>query len=217
MMDESERTGSQDRWLQFFNTVVYNTLAPAYNALDWLTLGAWWQLVRRARDYVPANERVLEVGFGPGKLHAALSQQSRLCVGLDRAWGMCHFTARRLQRANLPSRVTRGSVFALPYPTGAFDTVVSTFAVSGFPEAPNAMQEMARVVAPGGRIVIVDIGLPTDGNRTGIFWARLWERMGDYLYDLPALMRDCELAVTACDEYGPGRHIRAVVGEKPSR
>ncbi len=43
-----ERTPSQEWWLKFFNGVLYDALAPAYDSLDWLTLGAWWRLVRRA-------------------------------------------------------------------------------------------------------------------------------------------------------------------------
>jgi ubiquinone/menaquinone biosynthesis C-methylase UbiE len=115
----------------------------------------------------------------------------------------------------LASLITRGSVFALPYPAETFDTVVSTFALSGLPDGDAAMAEMARVAGPGGRVALVDIGLPSDGNRVGTFWARLWERMGDYLYDQPALMQATGLTVVTFEAFGPGRHIRAVVGEKP--
>jgi ubiquinone/menaquinone biosynthesis C-methylase UbiE len=210
-----ERTQSQERWLRFFNAVVYNSLAPFYDSMDWLTFGAWWRLVRRALDYVPPGGRVLEIGFGPGKLHVELARRADLCIGLDLARGMCRFTQRRLRRAGLDSRITRGSVYTLPYPTGAFDAVVSTFAFSGFPDGADAMREMARVTSPGGRVVLIDIGLPGDGNRLGRFLAHLWERMGDFLYDQPAVMQEAGLQVAVYEEFGPGSHIRAVVGENP--
>jgi ubiquinone/menaquinone biosynthesis C-methylase UbiE len=214
MTDSDNRSPAQARRLRFWNAVVYNTLAPAYDSLDWLTLGAWWRLVRRALDYVPSGGRVLEVGFGPGKLHVELARRAEVCVGLDLARGMCRFTQRRLARAGLVSRVTRGSAFALPYPAATFDAAVSTFAISGLPDAEVALGEMVRVIRPGGCLVLVDIGLPLDGNRAGTFWARLWERMGDYLYDFPALMADAGLRVSQFEEFGPGDHIRAVVGER---
>jgi ubiquinone/menaquinone biosynthesis C-methylase UbiE len=91
---------------------------------------------------------------------------------------------------------------------------VSTFAISGLPHAGDALAEMARVTRRGGCVVLVDIGLPLDGNRAGTFWARLWERMGDYLYDFPVLMADAGLRVSAFEEFGPGHHIRVIVGER---
>jgi len=199
---------------RFFNNVVYELLAPVYDSLDWLTLGAWWRYVSRALDEVPDQQRVLEVGFGPGKLHTALARRANVCVGLDLALGMCRFTRRRLRRAGLPVRLTRGSVFTLPYPSDSFDVVVSTFAISGLPDAENAIAEMTRALAPGGRLVLVDIGLPLDGNRAGAFWAHLWERFGDFLYDYPALMQANTLDVIVFDEFGPGKHLRVIVGQK---
>jgi ubiquinone/menaquinone biosynthesis C-methylase UbiE len=127
---------------------------------------------------------------------------------------MCRYTQRRLRRTGLISRLVRGSVFALPYPSSTFDTVVSTFAFSGFPNGIRAMSELARVIVPGGNLVLVDIGLPGDKNRLGISLARLWERMGDFLYDQPLFMREAGLEVTYFEEFGPGDHIRVIVGQK---
>jgi hypothetical protein len=64
--------------------------------------------------------------------------------------------------------------------------------------------------------VLVDIGLPADGNRLGTLLARLWERMGDFLYDQRSMIQAAGLNVSQFEEFGPGRHIRAVVGERPS-
>lgn len=214
-MTAPQRSPSQEHWLRIFNTVVYNSFAPLYDSMDWLTFGVWWRLVRRALDYVPEGETLLEVGFGPGKLHIELARHSRLCFGLDRATGMCRFTQRRLRRNNLPIRVIQGSVDTLPYPTDSFDSIVSTFAFSGFPSGTDAMREMARVTKPTGHVVLIDIGLPEDHNRIGTFLARLWERAGDLLYNQPELMREAGLNVTVFKEFGPGRHIRAIVGQKP--
>ena len=67
------------------------------------------------------------------------------------------------------------------------------------------------------QIVLVDIGLPDDNNPVGRFWARLWESMGDFLYDIPDMMREAGLEVSVTDEFGPGNHIRAVVGIKAGK
>lgn len=200
--------------VNFYNRVLYNKLASLYGALDWLTLGMWWWLVSRALEYVPAGRRVLEVGFGPGKLHVELARRPGITIGLDLAIGMCRLTQRRLERAGMIGRITRGDMLMLPYPDRTFDAVVSTFTLPGIPDGAQALREMARVTGIGGRVVLVDIGLPGDGNWVGIFWARLWERMGMILYDQVTLMRQAGLMVSVYQEFGPGRHIRVVVGEK---
>lgn len=210
----SERSKSQERWLNFWNTVLYNALAPFYDSLDWLTLGAWWGLVRRALEPIPAQKQVLELGFGPGKLLSQLARNADFCVGLDLAWGMCRFAKRRLIRQGLEANITRGNALFLPYADESFDIVVSTFALSGMPEAQMVIQEIARVLRVGGCIVLVDIGLPEDGNRVGQFWAKLWESMGDYLYNQPQLLEEAGLSLKTFEEYGPGNHIRLVVAEK---
>ncbi|GAB4477469.1 MAG: hypothetical protein Kow00124_20660 [Anaerolineae bacterium] len=216
VMPSSQHTPEQSRWQRFFNRWLYDRLPALYNAIDPLTFGTWWRLVRHALDYLPPGGAVLEIGFGPGRLHLELARRAERCAGLDLAWGMCRFTRRRLDRAGLDSLIVRGTAYALPFPAGCFDAVISTFAVSGMPDAAAVLREVARVLTPGGRVILIDIGLPSDGNRAGVFWARLWERMGDFLYDQPALMRAAGLEVIAVDEYGPGNHIRAVVGCKPA-
>lgn len=200
--------------LRFFNEVVYARLPGVYNALDQLTFGVWWRLVRRALEYVPPGGRVLEIGFGPGRLQVALARQSDVCVGLDLASGMCRYTSRRLRRAGLPSRIVRGDATQLPFSPFSFDCVVSTFALSGMPNGRSVLAEMARVTTVGGRVVLVDISLPQDGNRLGTSLARLWESMGDSLYDFPALMRASGLTLSHCVEYGPGKHIQVIVARK---
>ena len=217
MKTNAEVTSQPNRGQDFFNRVLYDKLPGLYNAMDRLTLGAWWSLVRRALDYVPSGKHVLEVGFGPGRLQMELAKRSEATFGIDLAGGMCRFTHDRLAKQGLTPNITRGSMFTLPYPADSFDVVVSTFALSGVMGVQDALIEMKRVTAPAGRVVLVDIALPDDGNRIGTFWARLWESMGDYLYDFPILMSAAGLTVVTCQEFGPGRHIRALVGEKQAR
>lgn len=215
-MSSNGPASQPNRGQVFFNRVLYDRLPGFYNALDKLTLGVWWRLVSHALDYVPAGGRVLEVGFGPGRLQVELARQAQLAAGIDLAGGMCRYTYRRLAAQGLPSNIVRGSVCQLPYRAHSFDVVVSTFAISGLIDVQGAVSEMARMTSSGGRVVIVDIGLPADGNPVGTFWARLWETMGDFLHDYPAAMQQAGLAVTTCEEFGPGRHIRTIVGERPA-
>lgn len=211
-MQNKQATPRQIRWQRRLNDWLYDSLAPLYDAMDWLTLGAWWRLVRRALEHTPDDGDVLEIAFGPGKLHRELAGRVVRLYGLDLAWGMCRLTKGRLVRSGYPARITQGDALALPFASASVDTIVSTFAFSGLPDGAKAVEEMARVVRASGRVVMVDIGLPTDGNPFGTLLARLWEWIGDVLYDQPSLMRDAGLSVDTYREFGPGNHIRLIVG-----
>jgi SAM-dependent methyltransferase len=109
-----------------------------------------------------------------------------------------------------------GSAYALPWPDGHFDAVISTFAFSAFPDADRALDEMVRVIRPGGKVIIVDAGEAADGNLFARLLARLWELFGDYMRDEVVLMEARGLAVER-EEYGPGGCVHVVVGTRPER
>jgi ubiquinone/menaquinone biosynthesis C-methylase UbiE len=193
----------------------YNRLAWFYDAVDWFTGNTTHRLRRRALRYLPpAGSRVLEVGFGSGKLHLELAERYDL-AGLDLAYGMVRLTQGRLAARGMKSCLCVGSVYALPWPDGHFDAVLSTFAFSAFPDAEAALDEMVRVIRPGGKVIIVDAGEASDENFMAHMLARAWTALGDYMRDEVPLMETQGLAVNR-EEYGPWRCVHVVVGTKPA-
>jgi hypothetical protein len=95
-----------------------------------------------------------------------------------------------------------------------FDAVASTFAFSAFSDAGTALDEMIRVVKPGGRVIIVDAGEASDGNIVAHLLARAWVLLGDYMRDEVPLMEARGLTVER-EEYGPWGSIHVVVGTRP--
>jgi ubiquinone/menaquinone biosynthesis C-methylase UbiE len=192
---------------------VYDRLAGLYDAVDWFTGNTTHRLRKRALGYLPPpGGRLLEVGFGSGRLHLELAERYAM-AGLDRAPGMVRLTKRRLAARGRESNLCVGSAYALPWPDGHFDAALSTFAFSAFPDADRAMDEMVRVIRPGGKVIIVDAGEASDGNLFARFFAWLWEAFGDYMRDEVPLMEARELAVER-EEYGPGRCVHVVVGTR---
>lgn len=195
---------------------VYDRLAGLYDAVDWLTAGTTHRFRKRALGYLPPpGSRLLEIGFGSGRLHLELAEQYAM-AGLDRAPGMVRLTKRRLAACDRKSGLCIGSAYALPWPDGHFDTVLSTFAFSALPDADRAMDEMVRVTRPGGKVIIVDAGEASDGNLFARLLARLWELFGDYMRDEAPLMKARGLTVER-EEYGPWRCVHVVVGTRPMR
>jgi ubiquinone/menaquinone biosynthesis C-methylase UbiE len=196
-----------------FWDVIYDRLASLYDGVDWFTGGTTHRLRQRALRYLPPEgSRVLEIGFGSGRLHVELAERYTM-AGLDRAPGMVQLTERRLAARGLTSELRVGDVTALPWADATFDAVLSTFAFSAFPDPDAALAEMVRVVKPGGAIIIVDAGEAQDGNTMAHFLAQLWAAFGDYMRDETPLMEAHDLTVTR-EDYGPWGCVHVTVGTK---
>jgi ubiquinone/menaquinone biosynthesis C-methylase UbiE len=168
----------------------YTHFAPVYDVLV-KTLPQWKKWLRQAIPYLQ-GPRVLEVSFGTGFLMTQYAGQFETS-GIDLNAKMVTTATKNLARAGLQANLRQGSVEALPYPDEQFNTVLCTMAFSGYPDGHQALSEMLRVVAPDGRLVIVDINYPTDGNRRGTYVTKGWMRSGDVIRDMDALFRGFEL------------------------
>jgi len=96
------------------------------------------------------GERALDVGTGTGHLACDLAARGLIVTGLDRSEAML-----RAARAK-DCRVTwkLGEAENLPFPSGAFDLVLSVTAIEFVRDPARVLAEMARVTAPGGRMVV---------------------------------------------------------------
>jgi len=203
------------RWIQrHFWDPVYDRLAPLYDAVDWLTGGTTHRLRRRVLPHLPPpGSRLLEIGFGSGRLHVELAGRYEM-AGIDRAQGMVALTGRRLAAQGLRAALSVGDAGALPWPDDQFHAVLSTFALSAIPDAGRAIDEMVRVTRPGGRVIVVDAGPAMDGNWPSRALAWLWAALGDYMRDEVPLMSARGLHVLRVDS-GPWGAVHVVVGTLP--
>ncbi len=159
--------------------------------------------------------RVLEVSFGTGWLLTQYAARYDT-AGLDLNPTLIAVAQRNLARAGVRAELRQGTVEALPYPDATFDTVVNTMAFTGYPDAAKAAAEFARVLKPGGRLVLIDIDYPRDGNRRGtLLVERFWKPFGDLVRNVPAVLSDAGLEVTE-SEIGGWGSVHLYLGTKPS-
>lgn len=118
--------------------------------------GQWRVWQRLALERVVGTD-TLEVGCGIGTLLADTLARGYHARAVDRSPQMVAATRRELRRRGLrvaPDTVQLASVQALPFADSSFDSVISTFPTDYIGD-PAALAEIARVLRPGGRLVIV--------------------------------------------------------------
>lgn len=103
---------------------------------------------------IGTGQRVLDVGCGTGVVARAAARRvgpGGTVTGLDLNEGMLAVAERR-DAAQVEWR--QGEAEAIPFPDGTFDRVVASFALMFFRDRSAALDEMARVTAPGGRVAL---------------------------------------------------------------
>lgn len=153
------------RLLRLYFHHLYHALAWTYDAAAWLvSLGRWQDWIMTTIPYLEGR-RILELGHGPGHLQRALLSRGLFAIGLDESPQMGRLAARRLRDFDCTQiNLTRGLAQALPFPAACFQTVVATFPAKYILET-STIQEAYRVLAPGGRFVVLPFAWIT-GRRT---------------------------------------------------
>src|SRR5215203_4586594 len=114
-----------------------------------------WMGGRRRRLLVVARGAVLEIGGGTGANLAHYRDVDRVVVAEPDP-----FMRRRLDQkvsdARVPVEVSAARAEELPFPDGSFDTVVSTLVLCTVPDQEAALDEVRRVLRPGGRLLFIE-------------------------------------------------------------
>lgn len=108
-----------------------------------------------------ADDCLLDVACGAGGLVVEAAPHVESATGVDLSEGMLELARSRLQAARAAHpldnlELVQAPSDALPFDDGSFTAVVCTTALHHFPDPQRSIDEMARVLAPGGRLVIGD-------------------------------------------------------------
>lgn len=102
-----------------------------------------------------AAGEVLEVAVGTG-LNLPLYPADAELTGIDLSDGMLGIARTRAEELGRPVTLRQGNAHALPFGDDSFDTVVCTFGLCAIPDTDAAIDEMIRVLRPGGKLILVD-------------------------------------------------------------
>jgi SAM-dependent methyltransferase len=151
--------------LKLFFRLLYHEMAWTYDIVAFfVSAGLWESWINEALPRV-IGPRVLELGHGPGHLQIKLFEARLQTFGLDRSRQMGSLARMNFRRfckqnplylngyAHFP-KLTRGVTQKLPFPANSFESILATFPTEYILD-PSTLQEIYRILIPGGRLVIL--------------------------------------------------------------
>jgi len=149
---------------------MFDAIAPRYELVNHLlTMGMDRRWRRRAVSdlRLPAGSVVLDVATGTGDFLRECSAAGLTPVGTDLSFQM-------LAHAGLTAPLVQADASALPFREGSVDAVTCGYALRNFTDLAACLNEMGRVIRPGGRLCLLEVAEP----RSGLWrWGfRLWFR-----------------------------------------
>lgn len=147
---------------------MFDNIAPAYDFMNRaMTLGIdrnWRRKVVKAVA-AAAPSAILDVATGTGDLAIQLAKanQQAKVTGIDLSEGMLEVGRRKVAEAGLTQQIAlrQADCLALPFADGSFDIVTVAFGVRNFEHLDKGYAEMARVLRPGGKLMVLELSTPT--------------------------------------------------------
>ena len=133
-------------------------VAKWYAANTAEVMNEYAELAQRIAGQVPEHSSVLEVAPGPGYFCIELARRGSYAIsGLDISRTFVNMAAKKAAEAGVRVNFTQGSASNMPFPRDSFDFLLCRAAFKNFAKPVSALQEMCRVLKPGGRGLIIDL------------------------------------------------------------
>jgi demethylmenaquinone methyltransferase/2-methoxy-6-polyprenyl-1,4-benzoquinol methylase len=159
---------------------MFDAIAPRYDLLNRLLsagIDRWWR--KRAIDSLQLTGREVLVDVATGTADVALeacaprrgSARAARVVGVDFARAMLALGVGKVAAAGESQHIVlvHGDAMRLPVASGSADAVTIAFGIRNVQAASVACAEMARVLKPGGRLAILEFGVPRVPGVSGLY------------------------------------------------
>jgi len=156
---------------------MFDEIVPQYDLLNHV-MSAWQDVLWRKRTVsrLPKNPaKVLDVATGTGDLAFETVKKYPACqvVGVDFSEGMLEVAKVKTRKRNLMDSISYqwADAMDLPFEDNEFDGAMIAFGLRNVTDRLLALKEMARVVRPGGRVLVLEMTFPENiGMRKFFNW-----------------------------------------------
>jgi demethylmenaquinone methyltransferase/2-methoxy-6-polyprenyl-1,4-benzoquinol methylase len=161
---------------------MFDAIAPRYdlvNRIMTFRLDVRWRRYAVKRLALPADSLVLDLAAGTGDLCIDLRRAALRPIAMDLSYGMLDNDRSGAPRA-------QADILRLPVPDASVDGIICGFALRNLVDLNQFFTECARAIRPGGRIALLDVGVPHNpiirfGNN--IYFGKIVPRIGALLSD----------------------------------
>lgn len=140
---------------------MFDRIAPGYDRMNGLMTAGFDRAWRRAVMQIASvreGDVLVDVACGTGDIGLLARQTGATVAALDFSAPMLGVAAERGLRGTL----SRADALALPIADSSVDAVTCGFALRNFVSIPPFLEEAARILRPGGRIVLLEVATPTN-------------------------------------------------------
>ncbi len=140
---------------------MFDAIAPRYdlvNRIISLGLDRRWRQLAVDALALPPGSLVVDVACGTGDLSRIAQAAGLRVVGIDLSWGMI-----AAGRARGAQTVLQADATTMPFADRSVDGIVCGYALRNLSDLDAAFAEMARVLRPGGRLALLEVGDPPPG------------------------------------------------------
>lgn len=148
---------------------IFNSIAPTYDALNrTLSLGIDKLWRRKFTANLPQKNNLLVLDLATGTADVAISMASdkriNSITGIDLSEGMIEFGKKKLKKLNLDKKIQLqiGDGVTIPFEDNSFDIITVAFGIRNFPDHVKSLENMYRVLKPGGVVMIMEFGMPSN-------------------------------------------------------
>jgi demethylmenaquinone methyltransferase/2-methoxy-6-polyprenyl-1,4-benzoquinol methylase len=145
---------------------MFTEIAPRYDLVNRLLSGGidvWWRHVTVSRAPPPARGGMLDLCTGTGDLALAYAAKASPAVRIVAADFCAAMLAHGIEKGRKSAAAVEwieADAMDLPFAAGEFDLVTVAFGLRNIADTSRGLEEMARVIKPGGRLAILEFSMP---------------------------------------------------------